>query len=123
MSRCFRDLKRLNGMTVKRWWEWLNDVQQGCCHLEYAQDDKYVYSVCMGWLGDMIAWKIGRQSHNNAMQCDFDIDFEMPYNEESGEVDDTTAFLGDEFDWKEVAKDMKREAKRVAEAWIEKEKT
>ena len=29
-----------------------------------------------GW---RICWKIGRQTHNNIMQCDYDIDFEMPY--------------------------------------------
>jgi hypothetical protein len=29
-----------------------------------------------GW---RICWKIARQTHNNAMQCDYDIDFEMPY--------------------------------------------
>ena len=49
-----------------------------------------------GW---RICWKIGRQTHNNIMQCDYDIDFEMPYVTEEmtkagpdlveGEVDDT----------------------------------
>ncbi len=29
-----------------------------------------------GW---RICWKIGRQTHNNIMQCDYDVDFEMPY--------------------------------------------
>ena len=29
-----------------------------------------------GW---RICCKIGRQTHNNIMQCDYDIDFEMPY--------------------------------------------
>lgn len=29
-----------------------------------------------GW---RICWKIGRQTHNSIMQCDYDIDFEMPY--------------------------------------------
>ena len=49
-----------------------------------------------GW---RICWKIGRQTHNNIMQCDYDIDFEMPYvteamakadpSLEEGHVDDT----------------------------------
>ena len=49
-----------------------------------------------GW---RICWKIGRQTHNNIMQCDYDIDFEMPYVTEAmtkadpelreGDVDDT----------------------------------
>lgn len=29
-----------------------------------------------GW---RICWKIGRQTHNSIMQCDYDIDFEMPH--------------------------------------------
>lgn len=29
-----------------------------------------------GW---RICWKIGRQTHNNVLQCDYDADFEMPY--------------------------------------------
>ena len=51
-----------------------------------------------GW---RICWKIGRQTHNNIMQCDYDIDFEMPYVTEKmakddpelceGDVDDTNA--------------------------------
>ena len=51
-----------------------------------------------GW---RICWKIGRQTHNNIMQCDYDIDFEMPYVTEAmakadpelceGDVDDTNS--------------------------------
>ena len=49
-----------------------------------------------GW---RICWKIGRQTHSNIMQCDYDVDFEMPYVTEAmakadpdlveGDVDDT----------------------------------
>ena len=49
-----------------------------------------------GW---RICWKIGRQTHNNIMQCDYGVDFEMPYVTEAmakadpwlveGDVDDT----------------------------------
>lgn len=38
-----------------------------------------------GW---RICWKIGRQTRNNVMQCDYDIDFEMPYvTEEMAKAD------------------------------------
>lgn len=50
-----------------------------------------------GWW--RICWKIGRQTRNSIMQCDYDIDFEMPYVTEKmakanpelceGDVDDT----------------------------------
>lgn len=38
-----------------------------------------------GW---RICLKIGRQTHNNIMQCDYDIDFEMPYVTEKMAKDD-----------------------------------
>lgn len=51
-----------------------------------------------GW---RICWKVGRQTHDNIMQCDYDVDFEMPYVTEKmakddpelceGEVDDTNS--------------------------------
>jgi hypothetical protein len=38
------------------------------------------YSLCS---------KIAYQPNNSLMQCDYDIDWTIPYNEETGEVDDT----------------------------------
>jgi hypothetical protein len=62
-----------------------------CPPVDPKEDDK-------GW---RICWKIGRQTHNNIMQCDYDIDFEMPYVTEEmakadpelveGDVDDTNS--------------------------------
>lgn len=105
------DLKEVTGKELKKWWEWLVREQAGCCSVHFASTEKYRYCVCMGWhdLGDrpqsegyshwVVAWKIGRQTHNNIMQCDLDVDFEMPYvtakmaNENKGmhegDVDDT----------------------------------
>ena len=41
--------------------------------------------------------KIAYQPHNSIMQCDYDIDWIMPYDEESGDVwdTDTTVYLND----------------------------
>lgn len=112
------ELKQLTGKMVREWYELLRAREEGCCTLWFASTDKYRYCVNMGWhyyddepVLDMfggipkyktvykIAWKIGRQTHNNIMQCDFDIDFEMPYVTEEmakadpklceGDVDDT----------------------------------
>ncbi len=139
MSRGFPNLKMINAKTVRGWWDWLVEAQCGCCHVEYARDDRHAYSVCMGWHdcgleGWKIAWKIGRQSHRNIMQCDLDVDFDMPYVEETGDVDDTLVVLGSPTEvkdnetisvlrsprikWGEVAKDMKREARRIAKDWL-----
>lgn len=106
-------LKKVTGKELKSWWEWLVREQAGCCSINFASTEKYRYCVCMGWHdygegpdeergftdGFRVAWKIGRQTHNNIMQCDFDIDFEMPYVTEKmvkdnpelceGDVDDT----------------------------------
>jgi len=45
-----------------------------------------------GW---RICWKIGRQTHDNVMQCDYDIDFEMPYVTEKMAKDDPELCEGD----------------------------
>lgn len=108
------DLKEITGKTVKGWYEWLRKEDQGCCSVWFASTDKYRYCVCMGWhhyddemvvdeRGDpvcdkfrvkyrpvwKVAWKVGRQTHDNCMQCDLDVDFEMPYDPETGDVDGT----------------------------------
>lgn len=38
--------------------------------------------------------KVAYQSINNIMQCDYDVDWTMPYDEETGEVDDTEVLIG-----------------------------
>lgn len=107
----YMELNKLTGKMTKGWYEWLRKEDMGCCSIWFASTDKYRYCVCVGWhnLGDgpkeknydhwAVAWKIGRQTHDNIMQCDFDVDFEMPYVTEAmakanpklceGNVDDT----------------------------------
>lgn len=119
-------LKGLNAGMIRGWYDWLKKNGDGCCSLAYAQDGDMVYYVCMGWIdcggegdGYKIAWKIGRQTVRNAMQCDFPIDFEMPYDAETGEVDDTLNVFEDEpWAWGAIAADMRNEARRVAHDWI-----
>lgn len=74
-----------------------------CPPVDPKEEDK-------GW---RICWKIGRQTHNNIMQCDYDVDFEMPYVTEAmakadpelveGDVDDTDSALV--LKWGKVTKD------------------
>lgn len=120
-------LGAMSGFMLKQWWDSLTATKCGCCHLEYAVDDndRQVYSVCMGWHDaddrPVIAWKIGRQSSISAMQCDFDFDFEMPYDPESGEVDDTLVTIETEpADWNEIVKDIRAAARRIAKTWVDK---
>ena len=121
-------LKNVTGKFVKGSVKWLEKEQMGCCSICFASDGTYNYAVCIGWhdLGDdwAIAWKIGRQATNNIMQCDFDIDFEMPFSEESGDVDDTQEVIKvvggtpvGYHSWAGLATFMRKVARRVWKDW------
>lgn len=127
------DLKYVTGRELKEWWQWLDRKQEGCCSTCFAETENYRYYVCMGWhdFGDgpeeadyhnwAIAWKIGRQSHDNAMQCDFDVDFEMPFPcNEYGDVWDSLDVIepnvfkaNTKKFWNEVAVEIRKEARKV----------
>ena len=60
------------------------------------EDDDYMdgtYRLCA---------KLAYQPHNSLMQCDYDVDWIMPYNEESGDVDDTEIPIYSDTNIKEV---------------------
>ena len=67
-------------------------LRQAFCPPVYSEGEDEGWRIC---------WKIGRQTHNNIMQCDYVIDFEMPYVTEAmakadpdlceGDVDDTNS--------------------------------
>lgn len=128
-------LRELTGETVHGWHDWLVKEQCGCCHVAFAADEKYNWVVCMGWHDTgarasdgaqwRVAWKVGRESHMNAMQTDMDIDFEMPYDPETGDVDDTLEVLDPAPDtkaaWDELADRMRAQAMSTYNRWEEKE--
>ena len=123
----FDKLMNVTGKIVKEWYEWLQEAQDGCCSIWFDSTDKYRYVVCMGWhhyddepvLDESgkhvrengfakfkpiwkVAWKIGRQTHNNIMQCDLDVDFEMPYVTEEMAKENKSMYDGDVDDTLEV---------------------
>ena len=116
----YKDLRKLTGKMVREWYAWLMKEQMGCCSIWYESTDKYRYCVCMGWhnLGDgpkeknydhwVVAWKIGRQTHNNIMQCDLDVDFEMPFVTEEMAKADKSLCEGDVDDTEEVVECLTR---------------
>lgn len=78
-------LSKVTGKWLKGSFKWLVDEDCGCCHVDFAESGTHRLSVCVGWTADgpkeyKVAWKIGWQTFDNAMQCDFDIDFDMPWN-------------------------------------------
>lgn len=131
-----RKIAECTGVWLKGCVDGLVKTQGGCCHLKFDTDAKNDYCICVGWhdyTGDpkdgdsryKIAWKIGRQSVRNVMQCDFDIDFEMPYNPETGDIDDTLHVLDPlpktKRDWEREATLARKEARRIWREWAEEE--
>ena len=124
------DLRDVTGRFARESVEWLREESNGCCSICFATDDRYNYAVCIGWhyTGSdwVVAWKVGRQTTNNIMQCDLDIDFEMPYSAESGDVDDTLETIEvvngkpvGYCSWGDLASRMRFEASRVWNSWKE----
>lgn len=141
------DVREVTGEFARESVEWLREMQEGCCSICFAADDRYNYAVCIGWHntgpdripqpdgtwkdvpgddGWRIAWKIGRQTHDNVMQCDFDVDFEMPYDTDTGDVDDTCEVIETDGrrpagyrSWDRLASYMRKTARRVWRDWKE----
>ena len=66
--------------------------------------DNCRWAVVVSWMdydnngNENLYAKIAYQSLNNIMQCDYDIDWEMPYDMRLGEVYDTELHVGNEGD-------------------------
>ena len=110
----------IDGKTLKSWVNWLKKENEGCCHKKVGETNNHEIDIVVGWHKNdndewAIHWKIGQQSFNNCMQCDLDIDFDMPYDPETGDVVDTlTEFPDkDQIDWEYEAKEINRIAKEV----------
>jgi len=116
-------LRKVTGKWVRESVDWLDAKGCGCCSICYATTAKYRYCVCIGWhdYGDRwnIAWKIGRQTRNNAMQCDLDVDFEMPWpcNRQGDVYDTLREILGPvgprRIFWDRMAAEMRKDARKV----------
>lgn len=129
-------MKKINANTVKDYVKWLKDKDCGCCHFWIENTATKNMSICVGWHnngeGWEIAWKIGMESFNNCMQCDLDIDFEMPYDAESGEVYDTLETIVDfansdddileRLDYEAIANSMNEAAPKAVQYQIEQER-
>ena len=106
----------------------------GCCHWHLLTDDKKRrWSIVLGWndsgfddrdnetyyvdSGCAISCKIGYEERCNAMQTDMDWDFTMPYDEETGEVDDTCSPVSRNENFEELADYLLKEFKRVTDTW------
>ena len=114
--------------------KWLWEKKCGCCHWCFLTDDKKRrWSVVLGWNeggyeesdndelyvseGFAISYKIGYEEPNNAMQTDMDWDFIMPYDEETGDVDDTCSAVYRNTDYSKLADELLETFKRITDKW------
>ncbi len=125
-------MTKIKGSQLKSWVEWLKKEDCGCCHIVLVTDDKdREWCIAMGWLDGFdegehgeyqsgtwnICAEIGFHDKGNFMFTDLGWDLTMPYDEKSGEVDDTTFTLYDEPDWNKLADELNKEAERVVSKW------
>jgi len=127
------NLKDMNKITLDELREdikWLDEQKCGCCYHKVAWTDQGTYlAIVVGWNDGFdeapagtpradgtwrICAKVAYQHANNVMQCDFDVDWTMPYDKDTGDVDDTSIEVDggqSDVDW------LNEQARRVWKDW------
>lgn len=109
---------------------WLDERKCGCCHHQVAETGEgTVLCIVVGWedgfdeapagtpLADgtwRICAKVAYQHANNCCQCDYDVDWLMPYDPDTGDVDDTSTEVNatvSDVNW------LNKQALRVWKEW------
>lgn len=112
--------------------------QGGCYHWKvYANtNDNKDISIVLGWTDGFdkndpdkdkyqddtwrLAVKVGYQPSNSMMQCDYDVDFNLPYNPDNGDVcDDCEYCIYETTNFEALAKDINQNASWVIKHWKE----
>lgn len=121
-------MNKVTATQLKNWAEGLKSNGCGCCSLPLVRDDaNHDWYICMGWQDGYderetddyqdgtwhICAKIAYQSHNNIMQCDYDIDFKMPVCNEYGDVDGAEVTVFPNENWEELADWLNKNAERI----------
>ena len=68
----------------------------------HSNDMENDWAIVLGYLGTRLYIKLAYQPCNSVMQCDYDIDWLMPYDKETGEVDDTEVRIYQDIDIEET---------------------
>lgn len=125
-----KDVKKITLAQLREDIAWLDENKCGCCYHEVACTDKgTVLCIVVGWEDGFeeapagtpradgtwrICAKLAYQHANNVMQCDYDVDWLMPYDPKTGDVDDTSTEVdGSRHD----VKWLNEEARRVWKDW------
>lgn len=125
-----KDVKKITLDELRSDIEWLEKNKCGCCHHEVAcTDEGTVLCIVVGWedgfekakagtpLADgtyRICAKIAYQHANNCCQCDYGVDWLMPYDPKTGNVDDTSTSVSCD---RHNVKWLNDEARRVWKDW------
>ncbi len=90
-------------------------------YIDFARDEARIWSVVMCWSqeGDeeFVLAKVGYRAANSLM-TEYDIDFVMPYNEETSEVDDLECMYYPGTQAYEIANDMYRAYEHVMHEYL-----
>ena len=101
-----RNLDGMNIAIVFGWTQYADEDDE--CKDKYYDDDF------------RLAVKVGYQPSNSIMQCDYDIDFNLPYNPDNGDVcDDCEYVIYETTDFEALAKDINTNASWVLKHWKE----
>ena len=108
---------------------WLMEQKEGCSYYKTGNYDKENNPLCVvfGWEGGYetdsedlyadgeyrICCKIA--FNNSALQCDYEWDFVMPYDEDTSEVCDTDMYVGEDFD--SLADYLNKQVETISKAW------
>lgn len=115
----------ISPFNVKKAVEFLNREKSGCYFKRILTDDEgKTWGVVIGWSDGYdsgkegfwrICSKIAYQDKHTGMSCDYDMDFTMPYNVDTGDVYDTSVELG--VDYELEAERLCLEFKEVVEGF------
>ncbi len=125
-----KDMKKITLDELREDIAWLDERKCGCCYHEVAcTDEGTKLCIVVGWSDGFeeapagtpraddtwrICAKLAYQHANNVMQCDFDLDWTMPYNKDTGEVDDTCTQVSGS---RSEVKRLNEQARRVWKDW------
>ena len=130
--------KYVTAKELKKAADYLVDIKEegGCYHWKIANKDNKNICIVLGWINNFdeddpdkdkyqdgpwrLAVKVGYQPDNSVMQSDYDVDFNLPYNPETGVgYDDCEYCIYETTDFDELAKDINYMASYVIEHWKE----
>lgn len=98
----------------------IQDDHSVTCWHTFATDSRYIWAIVFGWLDDdkAIGVKVAYCPRNSAMN-EYDYDWIMPYDAETGDVDDTETVVYPDEDEANIAY-LNKVAQRFMDEYVDK---